>query len=315
MRTLLVANTFATTTDGTIQAQVVSELSRHLDVTVANTSARNDAIEIAKEAQQRGFELVIGLGGDGTINEIANGLLVNGPNPQGPMFAAIPGGNGNVFARNMGLSENPLEATAQILKSLESKKFKNIGVGKIATNNISRWFLFNAGIGLDAAVMAEMEARRANGKAVSDFAYAALALRELFTKTDRKHAALSLVSDSGEVYRDAYFALIVNLAPWAYLGSKPLNPLPFASHETALDVYAPTSLSISSVWKLARRAMAGKSAENNRNVIALMDQGQIHIQAERPLWIQVDGDVVTQSTELTATHVPDALRTVTNLPN
>lgn len=315
MRTLLVANTFATTTDGTIQAQVVSELSRHLDVTVANTSARNDAIEIAKEAQQRGFELVIGLGGDGTINEIANGLLMNGPNPQGPMFAAIPGGNGNVFARNMGLSENPLEATAQILKSLESKKLKNIGVGKIATNNISRWFLFNAGIGLDAAVMAEMEARRANGKAVSDFAYAALALRELFTKTDRKHAALSLVSDSGEVYRDAYFALIVNLAPWAYLGSKPLNPLPFASHETALDIYAPTSLSISAVWKLARRAMAGKSAENNRNVIALMDQGQIHIQAERPLWIQVDGDVVTQSTELTATHVPDALRTVTNLPN
>lgn len=315
MRTLLVANTFATTTDGTIQAQVVSELSRHLDVTVANTSARNDAIEIAKEAQQRGFGLVIGLGGDGTINEIANGLLMNGPNPQGPMFAAIPGGNGNVFARNMGLSENPLEATAQILKSLESKKLKNIGVGKIATNNISRWFLFNAGIGLDAAVMAEMEARRANGKAVSDFAYATLALRELFTKTDRKHAALSLVSDSGEVYRDAYFALIVNLAPWAYLGSKPLNPLPFASHETALDVYAPTSLSISAVWKLARRAMAGKSAENNRNVIALMDQGQIHIQAERPLWIQVDGDVVTQSTELTATHIPDALRTVTNLPN
>lgn len=315
MRTLLVANTFATTTDGTIQAQVVSELSRHLDVTVANTSARNDAIEIAKEAQQRGFELVIGLGGDGTINEIANGLLMNGPNPQGPMFAAIPGGNGNVFARNMGLSENPLEATAQILKSIESNKLKSIGVGKIATNNISRWFLFNAGIGLDAAVMAEMEARRANGKAVSDFAYATLALRELFTKTDRKHAALSLVSDSGDVYRDAYFALIVNLAPWAYLGSKPLNPLPLASHETALDIYAPTSLSISAVWKLARRAMAGKSAENSRNVIALMDQGQIHIQAKRPLWIQVDGDVVTQSTELTATHVPDALRTVTNLPN
>jgi diacylglycerol kinase family enzyme len=49
-------------------------------------------------------------------------------------------------------------------------------------------------------------------------------------------------------------------------------------------------------------------------VIALVDQGQIHIQAERPLWIQVDGDVVTQSTELTATHVPNALRTLANLP-
>jgi diacylglycerol kinase family enzyme len=308
MRTLLVANTFATSTDDAIQTRVVNELSKHLDITTVNTSARNDAIEIARTAQQQDFELVIGLGGDGTVNEIANGLLLDGPNPEGPLLAAIPGGNGNVFARNMGLSENPIEATAQILNSIQNQKFQEIGVGRIATNNISRWFLFNAGIGLDAAVLAEMEARRASGKTVSDFAYATLALRELFARTDRKHGALSLVSDSGEVQRNAHFALIVNLAPWAYLGSKPLNPLPSASHNTALDVYAPTSLSVSAVLRLASRAIAGKSAENDRNVIALTNQKQVHIQAESPLWIQVDGDVVAQSTELTATHIPNALR-------
>jgi diacylglycerol kinase family enzyme len=308
MRTLLVANTFATSTDDAIQARVVSELSKHLDITAVNTTARNDAIDIARSAKQQGYELVIGLGGDGTVNEIANGLLLDGPNPEGPLLAAIPGGNGNVFARNMGLSENPMEATAQILSAIKDRKFQEIGVGRIATNNISRWFLFNAGIGLDAAVLAEMEARRASGKTVSDFAYATLALRELFARTDRKHGSLSLVSDSGEVQRDAHFALIVNLAPWAYLGSKALNPLPSASHQTALDVFAPTSLSVAAVLRLASRAIAGKSAENDRNVIALTNQKQVHIQAESPLWIQVDGDVVTQSTELTATHIPSALR-------
>lgn len=312
MRALLVANTFATTTDDTIQAQVVKELTKHLDLTVVNTSARNDAIDIAKTAQQQGFELVIGLGGDGTVNEIANGLLLDGPNPDGPLLAAIPGGNGNVFARNMGLSENPLDTTAQILSALDAKQFKSIGVGKIATNNISRWFLFNAGIGLDAAVLAEMESRRAEGKLVSDASYAALALKELFAKTDRKHASLSLVASNGEVFRDAHFALIVNLAPWAYLGSKPLNPLPLASHDTALDVYAPTSLSMRAILRLVRRAMAGKSAESEKYAIALVDQSRVHIQAERPMWIQVDGDVVTQSTELTATHVPNALRVLAN---
>lgn len=312
MRALLVANTFATTTDSAIQDQVVNELSKSLDLSIINTSARNDAIEIAQSAQQDGFDLVIGLGGDGTVNEIANGLLLGGPNPEGPLIAAIPGGNGNVFARNMGLSEAPLEATAQILNALATKNYKSIGVGKIATNNISRWFLFNAGIGLDAAVIAEMETRRAGGKVVSDAAYAALALRELFARTNRRHGSLSLVSESGEVHRDAHFALIVNLAPWAYLGSKPLNPLPLASHDTALDVYAPTSLSVPAVLRLARRAIAGKSAENERNVIALLDQKQIHIQSDRPLWIQVDGDIVTQSTELTATHVPNALRVIAN---
>lgn len=313
MRALLVANTFATTTDDDIQAQVETALSKHLEVSVQNTTARNDAIEIARSAQYQGFDLVIGLGGDGTVNELANGLLLDGPNPDGPLLAAIPGGNGNVFARNMGLSENPLEATAQIINALEVKKFKSIGVGKIATNNISRWFLFNAGIGLDAAVIAGMEARRASGKIVSDAAYASLALRELFTRTDRKHPALSLVSSSGEVHRDAHFALIVNLAPWAYLGSKPLNPLPTASHDTALDVYAPTSLSVRSVLRLVRRALAGKSPENDAKVIALVDQKQIHIQSNRAMWIQVDGDIVTQSTELTATHVPNALKVLANL--
>jgi diacylglycerol kinase family enzyme len=312
MRTLLVANTFATTTDDAIQVKVVDQLSKSLDITVVNTSARNDAIDIAQTAQQEGFELVIALGGDGTVNEIANGLLLGGPNPDGPLLAAIPGGNGNVFARNMGLSENPLEATAQIQNAIVAKNYKNIGVGKIATNDISRWFLFNAGIGLDAAVIAEMETRRASGKVVSDVAYAALAIRELFARTDRSHGSLSLVSDTGEVYRDAYFALIVNLAPWAYLGSKPLNPLPLASHDTALDVYAPTSLSVPAVVRLARRAIAGKSAEKESNVIALTDQKQVHIQSDRSLWIQVDGDVLTQSTELTATHVPNALRVLAN---
>ena len=313
MRALLVANTFATTTDDDIQAQVETALSKHLEVSVQNTTARNDAIEIARSSQYQGFDLVIGLGGDGTVNELANGLLLDGPNPDGPLLAAIPGGNGNVFARNMGLSENPLEATAQIINALETKKFKSIGVGKIATNNISRWFLFNAGIGLDAAVIAGMEARRASGKIVSDAAYASLALRELFTRTDRKHPALSLVSSTGEVHRDAHFALIVNLAPWAYLGSKPLNPLPTASHDTALDVYAPTSLSVRSVLRLVRRALAGKSPENDAKVIALVDQKQIHIQSNRAMWIQVDGDIVTQSTELTATHVPNALKVLANL--
>lgn len=312
MRALLVANTFATTTDDAIQTQVVNQLSKSLDITVVNTSARNDAIEIARTAQQKGFDLVIALGGDGTVNEIANGLLLGGPNPEGPLLAAIPGGNGNVFARNMGLSENPLEATEQILNALAINEYKEIGVGKITTNNISRWFLFNAGIGLDAAVIAEMETRRASGKIVSDVAYAALALRELFARTDRSHGSLSLVSDSGEVHRDAHFALIVNLAPWAYLGSKPLNPLPLASHDTALDVYAPTSLSVPAVVRLTRRAIAGKSAEKESNVIALIDQRQVHIQSDRALWIQVDGDIVTQSTELTATHVPNALRVLAN---
>jgi diacylglycerol kinase family enzyme len=310
MRTLLVINHFATTTDDAICATVCASLSGTLDLTVVNTGARNEAIQIAKAARDQGYELVIGLGGDGTLNEIANGLLADGPNPQGPILGAIPGGNANVFARNMGFENDAAKATNQLLAAVRNESFKTIGVGKISTENLSRWFLFNSGFGLDAAVLASMEARRESGKNASDATYVMLALRELFARTDRKKPELSLVGESGEIYSDAHFALIINLAPWAYLGKRAVNPMPEAGHESALDAYAPTTMSIPALWSLVRGAMKGISALDDERVITLADQKQIQISANRPLWIQVDGDVISKARELTAVHIPNALRVI-----
>ena len=310
MRTLLVINHFATTTDDAICATVCASLCETLDLTVVNTGARNEAIQIAKAARDQGYELVIGLGGDGTLNEIANGLLADGPNPQGPILGAIPGGNANVFARNMGFENDAAKATSQLLTAVRNESFKTIGVGKISTENLSRWFLFNSGFGLDAAVLASMEARRESGKNASDATYVMLALRELFARTDRKKPELSLVGESGEIYSDAHFALLINLAPWAYLGKRAVNPMPAASHESALDAYAPTTMSIPALWSLVRGAMKGISALDDERVITLADQKQIQISAKRPLWIQVDGDVISKARELTAVHIPNALRVV-----
>ena len=310
MRTLLVINHFATTTDDAICATVCASLCETLDLTVVNTGARNEAIQIAKAARDQGYELVIGLGGDGTLNEIANGLLADGPNPQGPILGAIPGGNANVFARNMGFENDAAKATSQLLTAVRNESFKTIGVGKISTENLSRWFLFNSGFGLDAAVLASMEARRESGKNASDATYVMLALRELFARTDRKKPELSLVGESGEIYSDAHFALLINLAPWAYLGKRAVNPMPAASHESALDAYAPTTMSIPALWSLVRGAMKGISALDDERVITLADQKQIQISAKRPLWIQVDGDVISKARELTAVHIPNALRVI-----
>ena len=310
MRTLLVINHFATTTDDAICATVCASLCETLDLTVVNTGARNEAIQIAKAARDQGYELVIGLGGDGTLNEIANGLLADGPNPQGPILGAIPGGNANVFARNMGFENDAAKATSQLLTAVRNESFKTIGVGKISTENLSRWFLFNSGFGLDAAVLASMEARRESGKNASDATYVMLALRELFARTDRKKPELSLVGESGEIYSDAHFALIINLAPWAYLGKRAVNPMPAASHESALDAFAPTTMSIPALWSLVRGAMKGISALDDERVITLADQKQIQISAKRPLWIQVDGDVISKARELTAVHIPNALRVI-----
>lgn len=308
MRALLVVNTFATTTNAAMQKLITEALCASLDLTVIQTQARNDATQIAMSARSQGYELIIGLGGDGTVNELANGLLTDGPNPDGPILAAIPGGNANVFARNMGLANDPIVATNQLLEAIRETRYKTIGVGKITATDFSRWFLFNAGIGLDAAVLVNMEARRASGKRASDASYAALAMRELFVRTNRKKPVLSLVSETGQTFNDAYFALIVNLAPWAYLGKRALDPVPNASHGTSLNVFAPTSLSVPAIFRMAKQALRSESMTSKGNVIALVNQKKINFAADRSLWVQVDGDVVAQTTEVTARHFPNALR-------
>lgn len=308
MRALLVVNTFATTTSESVRDVISAALSNALDLTVVTTTGRDDATLIAKEAATQGFELVIGLGGDGTLNELANGLLSNGPNPTGPILAAVPGGNANVFARNMGLPNDAVEATARLLNSIEQKKIETIGVGKLESDSLTRWFLFNAGFGLDAAVLAQMETRRTKGKNASDATYAALAIRELFTRTDRKNPALTVTDSAGNIHRDAYFALVVNLAPWTYLGERPLNPTPAAGLLTSLDVYAPTSLTLRSIAKMARQIVAGQTPSGSADIVALHDQPQLRFKSARPLWVQVDGDAITQAQDFTASHVPEALR-------
>ncbi len=308
MRALLVVNTFATTTSESVRDVIAAALSNSLELDVVHTSGRGDAIAFGASAKANGYELVIGLGGDGTLNELANGILRDGPDPTSPILAAVPGGNANVFARNLGLPNDAVEATAQLLSSIEQKNIHTIGVGQIATDEVTRWFLFNAGFGLDAAVLAQMEERRASGKAASDLAYAAFALRELFTRTDRRNPTLKVVESSGTIHPDAHFALIVNLAPWSYLGPRPLNPMPAASLETSLDVYAPTSLTLRSIAKLTRNIVAGRQLPESREVIALHDLQAVTLNSESELWVQVDGDVVAQSRNLRARHIPNALR-------
>ena len=123
-------------------------LSADHDVVLKETNRRGHAARLAQGAAADGMDAVVVLGGDGTLNEAANGLA-GSPTA----LAVLPGGSTNVFARTLGMANDPIEATSQLLSALNARSVDRVGLGQLDP----RYFLFHAGIGFDAAVVARVE--------------------------------------------------------------------------------------------------------------------------------------------------------------
>ncbi len=115
----------------------------HWQVTIAPTQCAGDATRIAQEAAIAGYAIVVAAGGDGTVNEVINGLVGSDT-----AFATLPAGTVNVWAREMGL---PMDVE-QSARALITASRQQIDLGRITSKAGTRHFLLMAGIGFDAAV-------------------------------------------------------------------------------------------------------------------------------------------------------------------
>ena len=127
-------------------------LSADHDVVLKETNRRGHAARLAQGAAADGMDAVVVLGGDGTLNEAANGLA-GSPTA----LAVLPGGSTNVFARTIGMANDPIEATSQLLSALGAPVRWR---GWVWAGLNARYFLFHAGIGFDAAVVAGWRSSR-----------------------------------------------------------------------------------------------------------------------------------------------------------
>src|SRR5262245_27652816 len=130
MRAILVVNPKATTTTERGRDVLVHALRSEVELTVEYTNHRGHAAEIGRRAVAEGYDVLMTLGGDGTVNEAVNGLLVDGPDPQVPALAVVPGGSTNVFARELGLPRDWSECVGVILDALQAKRTRTIGLGR-----------------------------------------------------------------------------------------------------------------------------------------------------------------------------------------
>ncbi|WP_279582580.1 diacylglycerol/lipid kinase family protein [Fodinicola feengrottensis] len=99
MRALLVTNPGATSTTSGTRDVLIHALRSEVDLEVATTHRRGHAAELARQARLDGVEVIVALGGDGTVNELVNGMLADGVSDKVPALAVVPGGSANVFAR------------------------------------------------------------------------------------------------------------------------------------------------------------------------------------------------------------------------
>lgn len=317
MRALLVVNPKATTTTRRAREVLARALSSELKVDVVETGYRGHAAALALRAARDGVDLVAALGGDGTINEVVNGLLTDGPLPTTPALAIVPGGSTNVFSRSLGQSQNPIEATADILDALRAAQAgegpgqarslgRAIGLGRAG----SRWFTFTAGLGLDAEVVHRMERRRRAGRSISHVRYVRAAVSQFYLHTDRRQPALTLEQPGEEPVPGLFLAIVSNTTPWTYLHDRPIHPSPEASFDTGLDLFSLRRMRSLTALRHASQMLRRRGRLRGRHLFRLHDLGRFSLRSDRPLGFQVDGDYLGEREHVSFTAVSNALRVV-----
>jgi diacylglycerol kinase family enzyme len=332
VRTLLIVNPRATSTTKPVRDAIVRMLAARAELEVVQTQHRGDAREIAASAAAEGWDALLVLSGDGTINEAVNGLMdkasirasassanagsaTNAPDAadsaasadQLPALGALPGGNANVFTRDLGVPSDPLAAVEVIGDRLAAGRTRTIGLGLAG----DRYFTFNAGLGWDAEVIHAVEARRAQGKPASNSLYMLTALREYYLRTDRRHPGLTVQTADGTRIDPVGMALISNTAPWTYVGRRPVSPTPRASFDTGLDAFVLRRLRTISTLNTLRQMTSGSGRPmTGKYAVTLHDQAEITVTSREPAALQVDGDYVGDLQSVTFRSVPDALRVI-----
>ncbi|HEX8348021.1 MAG TPA: diacylglycerol kinase family protein [Actinoplanes sp.] len=314
MRALLVVNPKATTTSARSRDVLVRALRSEVELSVEYTRRRGHGTTLARDAAESGVDVVVTLGGDGTVNEVVNGLMTAGGALSGsavppcyrlPALAVVPGGSTNVFARALGLPKDWVEGTSVILDGLRDGRHRVIGLGRAD----DRYFTFTAGLGLDAAVVRRVEQSRLRGRTSTPGLYFRATVGQFFAG-DRKHPPLSLERPGEAGESDLGTIIVQNTAPWTFVGDRPLNPNPDASFDGGLDILAFRQLKVSSTTRTVTQMMYRDADPRGPQVLRLHDQNEFTVLATRPQPFQLDGDYLGERQKVHFVSVPEALRVI-----
>jgi diacylglycerol kinase family enzyme len=302
-RMLVIVNPYATTMSDRLKHLVVYALQGRYQVTAIDTQRRGHAIDLCREAAERGFDVVVAFGGDGTVNEAANGLA-GFPTP----LTCLPGGSNNVFCKMLGIPNDVVDATEHLLRLPDHWEPRAVDLGKVN----GRWFTFAAGVGLDASVVERVDRHPHLKSRYGAWYYSAAAVATFLRRYVIGPPRLELELD-GRLVRGVS-AFLQNGSPYTYFKTRPVDLVEGARLDSGeLAGVMLTRARPYDVPTVTFRALSGAARiAKHRGVEAFTGVHRITVRSldGRPVPTQVDGDYIGDEETVEITVGPGALQVV-----
>jgi diacylglycerol kinase family enzyme len=300
---LIIVNPYATTVSDRLRNLVVYALQGRYEVDAIDTEAPGHATELCREAAHEGYDVVVAFGGDGTVNEAANGLL-GSPTP----LCCLPGGSANVYGKILGIPGDVVDATEHLLAMADDWQPRRVDLGVVN----GRCFTFASGLGLDASVVERVDSNPRLKARLGAYYFTWVAvstfLRSYLVAPPR------LEVDAGGETIAGVTAIVQNGSPFTYFQNRPIEIADGAALDSGMlaggVLRRATLLSMPSIaWRaFSKRARVSK----HRQISPIAGFSELLVRSAdgRTLPLQVDGDYLGQVSEARYSIMPDALSVI-----
>ncbi len=309
-RMLIIVNPYATTVSDRLRNLVVYALQGRYEVEAVATEAQNHATEIGREAQDGGYDVVVAFGGDGTLNEVANGLA----GTDLPV-AVLPGGSTNVVSRTLGIPNDVVDATEHLLSLADDWRPRKIDLGKVD----GRHFVFACGVGLDATVVRRVDSNPRLKSKAGPYYYSWAGISGFYRKYLVNPVRVRTTAPGADPV-EGVTTIIQNSDPLTYFASKPIRVCEgIAIDDGTLSMAVLKRATQRDMPGLISRLLGGKrSAVDHRQVVPFDDVLSATVESisresdgsVRPFPLQVDGDYIGERERVELSAEPGALTIV-----
>jgi diacylglycerol kinase family enzyme len=301
-RMLVIVNPYATTVSDRLRNLVVYALQSRYEVEAVDTERREHATQICRESASEGYDAVVAFGGDGTVNEAANGL-VGSDTP----LTCLPGGSTNVWCRAMGIPNDVVDATEHLLRLADDFHPRMVDLGRAG----GRYFVFSAGVGLDASVVERVDRHPRLKARLGPYYYTYAAVSTFNRRYLIKPPRVSLEVQGQTL--EGVTVIVQNSDPYTFFGRLPIRICEGTGLDTGtLGLAILTRARPVEIPTVMARAFSGRAetVSRHRRIEGFRDVRHARITAvgDRPFPLQVDGDYIGDYEEVEIEPVPRALR-------